>query len=103
METKRLVPYSVHLPQDIYAKLKIAAGNRKASVLVRDAITMIIEGDDVFNSGYNKGIRDAISVISEDGNANNIAIGGYLISDSLVEQLDQMVIIIPKAKNGKEK
>jgi hypothetical protein len=103
METKRLVPYSVHLPQDIYAKLKIAAGNRKASVLVRDAITMIIEGDDVFNSGYNKGIRDAISVINEDGNANNIAIGGYLISDSLVEQLDQMVIIIPKAKNGKEK
>ena len=39
---KRLIPYSVHLPEPIYAKLKKAAGERKASALVRDAITMMI-------------------------------------------------------------
>ena len=48
METKRLVPYSVHLREDIYLKLKAAAGQRKATALVRDAITLIVEGDDVF-------------------------------------------------------
>jgi hypothetical protein len=54
MEPKRLIPYSVHLPEEVHAKLKEAAGNRKASALVRDAITLIIEGDDEFNGGYNK-------------------------------------------------
>lgn len=100
---KRLVPYSVHLPIEIYTKLKAAAGNRKASGLVRDAITMIIEGDDMFNSGYNKAIRDAISVVAHDGNASNISVGGYTIKDLLIEQLDQMLVIIPKSRNGKEK
>ena len=57
MEPKRLIPYSVHLPEEVHAKLKEAAGNRKASALVRDAITLIIEGDDEFNGGYNKGVR----------------------------------------------
>jgi hypothetical protein len=50
----------VHLPEDVYLKLKEAAGNRKASALVRDAITLIVEGDDEFNGGYNKGVRDCI-------------------------------------------
>lgn len=100
---KRLVPYSVHLPIEIYTKLKAAAGNRKASGLVRDAITMIIEGDDMFNSGYNKAIRDAISVVSHDGNAGNISVGGFTIKDLLIEQLDMMLVIVPKARNGKEK
>ena len=41
MEPKRLIPYSVHLPEDIHKKLKAAAGDRKASALVRDAITLM--------------------------------------------------------------
>ena len=45
MEDNRLVPYSVHLKRDVYDKLKLAAGQRKASGLVRDAITLIIEGE----------------------------------------------------------
>jgi hypothetical protein len=64
---------------------------------------MIIEGDDMFNSGYNKAIRDAISVVAHDGNAGNISVGGFTIKDLLIEQLDQMLVIIPKARNGKEK
>jgi hypothetical protein len=65
MEAKRLIPYSVHLPEDVYLKLKEAAGNRKASALVRDAITLIVEDDDEFNGGYNKGVRDAIRMIHQ--------------------------------------
>lgn len=72
MESKRLIPYSVHLPEAIYKKLKIAAGERKASALVRDAITLIIEGDDAFNGGYNKAISDVINVLYEDEKSSTI-------------------------------
>lgn len=72
METKRLIPYSVHLPEEIYKKLKAAAGQRKASALVRDAITLIIEGDDAFNGGYNKAITDVINVLYEDDKSSSI-------------------------------
>lgn len=92
MEDNRLVPYSVHLKRDVYNKLKAAAGNRKASALVRDAITLIVEGDDAFNGGYNKGIRDAISVIKDHHHASNIAVGGESIADALAESLEEMIV-----------
>jgi hypothetical protein len=92
METKRLVPYSVHLREDIYLKLKAAAGQRKATALVRDAITLIVEGDDIFNGGYNKGLRDAISVIQENESASSISVAGQPISDILSEQIEAMIL-----------
>jgi hypothetical protein len=92
MEAKRLVPYSVHLREDIYLKLKEAAGQRKATALVRDAITLIVEGDDVFNGGYNKGLRDAISVIQENESASSISVGGESIADILSRQIEAMIL-----------
>lgn len=84
METKqRLIPYSVHLREDIYNKLKAAAKDRKATALVRDAITMIVEGDDAFNAGYNKGVRDAIEEIYEDDIASRIHFDDEVISNRL--------------------
>jgi|TARA_R110002126_G_scaffold19555_3_gene73335 hypothetical protein len=92
MEAKRLVPYSVHLREDIYLKLKEAAGQRKATALVRDAITLIVEGDDVFNGGYNKGLRDAIAVIQENESASSISVGGESIADILSAQIEGMIL-----------
>jgi hypothetical protein len=92
METKRLVPYSVHLREDIYLKLKEAAGQRKATALVRDAITLIVEGDDVFNGGYNKGLRDAIAVVKENESASSISVAGQSIADILSEQIEGMIL-----------
>jgi hypothetical protein len=92
METKRLVPYSVHLREDIYLKLKAAAGQRKATALVRDAITLIVEGDDVFNGGYNKGLRDAIAVIKDNERASSISIDGESIADILSKQIEAMIL-----------
>jgi hypothetical protein len=105
MEDNRLIPYSVHLRKDIYDKLKLAAGQRKASALVRDAITMLVEGDDAFNSGYNKGIRDAILEIYEDEIASRIHFDDEVISNRLVARLELMIVSQnPKGKkNGKEK
>lgn len=105
MEDNRLVPYSVHLKREVYDKLKLAAGQRKASALVRDAITMIVEGDDEFNGGYNKGIRDAISLIDEDLLAARISYDGTSIAIHLCNQLETMIVHqnIKGKKNGKAK
>ena len=104
METKRLVPYSVHLREDIYLKLKAAAGQRKATALVRDAITLIVEGDDVFNGGYNKGLRDATAVIKDNERASSISIDGESIADILSKQVEAMILNQSVGvKNGKKK
>lgn len=105
MEDNRLVPYSVHLKKDIYDKLKLAAGQRKASALVRDAITMIVEGDDAFNAGYNKGIRDAIEEMYEDEAASRIHFDDELLADRLTERLKLMIVNqnVKAKSNGKKK
>jgi hypothetical protein len=105
MEDNRLVPYSVHLKKDIYDKLKIAAGQRKASALVRDAITMIIEGDDEFNGGYNKGIRDAMEELYEDEVASRIHFDDETIADRLCARFEAMIVNqnVKGKSNGKKK
>lgn len=92
MEAKRLIPYSVHLREDIYTALKQAAKERKATSMVRDAITMIIEGTNSYDSGYNKGIRDAIQMVQTDEDISKISFGGKPISENLLSQLEMMVI-----------
>jgi hypothetical protein len=89
--SKRLIPYSVHLSESVYNALKEHAKGRKASSIVRDAITMILEGDDAFQSGYRKGLRDAMDVIHRDPYASSISVGERKIADTLIDQLDQMV------------
>lgn len=99
MENRKLIPYSVHLPPDIHAKLKEAAGARKASGLVRDAITLIIEGDDEFNGGYNKAVRDVVSLLHEDQWCTSLGIEGQSLAyylEGLIEPL-----IVPQNTKGK--
>jgi hypothetical protein len=105
MEDNRLVPYSVHLKREVYDKLKLAAGQRKASALVRDAITMIVEGDDEFIGGYNKGIRDAMSLIESDLIASRLSIDDTTVSIHLCNQLEGMIVNqnVKGKKNGKAK
>lgn len=100
---KRLIPYSVHLPEPIYNKLKAAAGQRKASALVRDAITLIVEGDDEFNGGYNKGVRDCISLVRQDDLASTIRVGDKLVADQLVAELEDLIVPQNIVKNGRKK
>lgn len=99
METKRLIPYSVHLPESVYNKLKEAAANRKASALVRDAITLIVEGDDEFNGGYNKAIRDVIGMLHEDQWCKVLGIEGQSLAYYIEDQLKPM--IVPQNTKGK--
>jgi hypothetical protein len=100
MENKRLIPYSVHLPEEIYKKLKAAAGERKASALVRDAITIIVNGDDEFNGGYNKAVSDVINMIKDNSICSRISVDGNTIAEHLGEQLQEM--IVPQNTKGKK-
>ncbi len=89
---KKLIPYSVHLREDIYLQLKELAKERKATALVRDAITMIVEGDDAFNGGYNKALRDVISLMKEDQWANSIGINGESLAEHFSAQIEKMIV-----------
>lgn len=97
---KRLIPYSVHLPEEIYKKLKAAAEGRKASALVRDAITLIVEGDDQFNGGYNKAVRDVIATIHGDQWCKSLGIEGQSLAYYLEDQL--LPMIVPQNTKGKK-
>ena len=99
METKRQIPYSVHLREDIYHQLKDAAKGRKASGIVRDAITMIIEGDDAFNAGFNKGLREAMKVVRDDVWAKSLSVHGELMSEVLADQIAEKI----GGENGNKK
>jgi hypothetical protein len=92
MEAKqRMIPYSVHLPEDVYKKLKEAAGERKASGLVRDAITLIVEGNDEFIGGYKKGVRDSMSVVNSNGLCNAISYYANTLAKTLTDELNELL------------
>lgn len=104
MEPSRMIPYSVHLPEEVHKRLKEAAGKRKASALVRDAITLIVEGDDEFNGGYNKGVRDAIRMIHQNELCKAISYYDDTLAKILSDQLDELVVNQnTKVKNGNKK
>ena len=73
---KKLIPYSVYLPENLFLELKKLAQDRKASKLIRDAIAMIIDGNDAYTSGYNKAVRDAAQLVYDCNEAQMIAVKG---------------------------
>jgi hypothetical protein len=90
MDTKKLVPYSVYISEEHHNKLKELAKDRKASVLIRDAIGMLMNGNDVFKTGYNKAIKDAAKVIYECQEAQMIAIKGRDMGVVLSERITDL-------------
>jgi predicted transcriptional regulator len=92
MDTKKLVPYSVYLPLDLYKQLKEAAKDRKASVLIREAISMILTGKNLYDSGYNKGLKDAAKVVYDCEEAQMIAIKGKDLGAILAEKIDLLEV-----------
>jgi len=88
---KNLVPYSVYLPVEYHEKIKELAKQRKASSTVRDAICMILDGNDSYNAGYSKALKDAIKVIDSTKEIEHIAVKGKYLNDLLADQLKQLV------------
>ncbi len=90
METTRLVPYSVYISQEHYEKLRELAKRRQASSLIRDAISSILDGGDVFSAGYNRGLKDAAEVIYKSKEAQMIAVNGRDLGAVLSEQIESL-------------
>jgi hypothetical protein len=87
---KKLIPYSVYLPQKYHNKIKELAKQRKASGTVRDAICMILDGGDAFKSGYNQGLREAVKQIDALKEIEHIAIRGKYLNDVLAEAINEL-------------
>jgi hypothetical protein len=90
MEKRKLIPYSVYLPEKHYKALKKAAKDRKASELIREAIAIVIEGNDSYRSGYNNAIADAVVTIERCKEAQMVAFNGKAIADIVVSQVNEL-------------
>lgn len=86
----KLVPYSVYLPVEYHDKIKELAKKRQASSTVRDAICMIIDGDDSYKAGYNKALKDAVAVVKACKEIEVIAIRGKYLDNLISEQIKQL-------------
>ena len=84
---KKLIPYSVYLPPEYHAKIKELAKQRLASSMVRDAICMIVDGDDAFKAGYNKALKDVVKTIDAIKEIEHIAVKGKYLNDVMADQI----------------
>jgi hypothetical protein len=75
---------------EYHNKLKELAKERKASILIRNAIGMLVDGTDAFTTGYNVGIQDAAKVIYECEEAQMIAIKGKDLGVVLSERIQEL-------------
>lgn len=89
---RKLIPYSVYLPLDTYNKIRDLAKERKASELIRDAVIMMIDGHDLYHSGYNKGVADAAKIVYDCEEAQMIAVKGKDLGAILAEKIDTLEI-----------
>jgi len=90
MTDKKLVPYNLYLYTEHVDKLKKMAGQRKASSMVRDAVSMMLDGRDEYSAGYNRALKDAVSVVDSCKEIEHIAVRGKYLSDVLAEQINAM-------------
>jgi len=80
----------VYLDPEIHEALKEKARSRQASKMVRDAITMILEGSDQFTSGYRQALRDVADMIHKDDLDGSVSLNDRRISDHLIDQIESM-------------
>lgn len=87
---KKLIPYNLYLYSEHVEKLKKLAGKRKASSLVRDAVSMMLDGKDQYSAGYNRALKDVAELINQCKEIEVIAIRGKYLSDVLIDQIEAL-------------
>jgi len=90
MKDKRLVPYNVYLHSEHVSKLKQLAKERKASSIVRDAISTVLDGKDEYSAGYNRGLRECSDIINRCKEIEHIAVRGKYLADVLIDQIEAL-------------
>lgn len=92
MENEKLVPYSVYIPLSHYEQLKKLAQKRKAAATVRDAIAIILNGNDQYKSGYNNALNEAAKIVYECKEAQMVAVNGRDVGALLSDQIKELMI-----------
>lgn len=92
MENEKLVPYSVYIPLTHYEQLKKLAKKRKAAAMVRDAIAIILNGNDQYKSGYNNALQEASKIVYECKEAQMVAVNGRDVGALLSDQIKELMI-----------
>lgn len=87
---KKLIPYNLYLYSEHVDKLKKLAGQRKASSLIRDAVSMMLDGKDEYSAGYNRALKDIAELINQCKEIEFIAIRGKYLSDVLIDQIEAL-------------
>lgn len=85
--SKRLVPYSLYLSEDTYNRLKSKAKNRQASSMVRDAINMLLDGDEQYTAGYKQAMKNVMRVIESNKLLNAIGYDGETLAKNIYKEL----------------
>jgi predicted transcriptional regulator len=92
---EKLIPYSIHLKPEIYSKIKEAAGERRASEVIRNAITMYLQNEESYMAGFNDGYNRASEEIRHHPVAQSIGWRGEQLSELLSNFLQK-----DEVKNG---
>lgn len=87
---KRLIPYSVHLPEDVFLLVKQAAGERKAAGMVREAIVSFVHKRDMHDKGFEAGIDAAIKRINASRVASDFSYKGETLAAMLTRELQSL-------------
>lgn len=87
---KKLIPYSVHLPEPLYLRIKFAAEQRKASSLIRDAIELYLKQDNVFETGRTTGVEDALNKLNQNPLFHKISWNGSTMYEHAMTALEPL-------------
>lgn len=87
---KRLIPYSVHLPEDVFHLIKQAAGERKAAGLIREAIVSFVQKRSAYDRGFESGLEAAMKRISANKIAAELSWKGDSIADILNREINAL-------------
>ena len=86
---EKLIPYSIHLKPEIYAKIKEAAGERRASEVIRNALTMYLQNEESYKAGFNDGYNRAVEEVRNHAVARSIGWMGKPLSELLINFLQK--------------
>jgi hypothetical protein len=84
---KKLIPYTIYVPEEHYNLLKEHAENRKASSVIRDALGAYFDNTGLYISGYKAAINEAIEIIHRIEDVKSIAIKGVPLGDIIESNL----------------
>lgn len=90
MEKTKLVPYTLYIHKEHLEKLKKLSEDRKASSMIRDSISMLLDGDTSYLSGYNRALKDITKVINKSKEISVISIGKKTLPALLIERVQEL-------------